>query len=56
MNGFVLQKDSVFFVGGDKKLAMLRSLFDLARKAFSLCQNKTLLLGTLSYLDVRSGG
>lgn len=56
MNGFVLQKYSVFFVGEDKELAALRSLFDLALEAFSLCQNKTLLFGMFSYLDVCSGG
>lgn len=31
---------------------MLRSLLDLALKAFSLCQNKTLLFSEFSYLDV----
>ena len=53
MGDFVLQKCSLFFLlVGMKKLAMLRSLLDLALEAFSLCQNKTLLFRMFSYLDV----
>lgn len=50
---FLLQKSSIFFTGRSEDLAMLRSLFDLALRAFSLCQNKTLLFMVFSYLDVQ---
>lgn len=58
MDGSILQKCSIsnFSLDGDlkkKKTGNVRSLLDLALKAFSLCQNKTLLSRMFSFLDVQ---
>lgn len=53
MDDFIVQKCSLFLLlVGIKKLAKVQSSLDLALKAFSLCQNKTLLFRMFSYLDV----
>ena len=60
MDDSILQKCSIsnFSLGGDLKkkkqnTGNVRSLPNLALKAFSLCQNKTVLSRMFSFLDVQ---